>query len=42
VVTVPPVVPICAKLEHPAPWQRSTKYPVTPTLSVDAVQVRLI
>ena len=30
------------KLLHPAPWQRSTRYPVTPTLSVDAVQLRLI
>ena len=35
-------MPICAKLLHPVPWQRSTRYPVTPTLSVDAVQLRLI
>ena len=25
-----------------APWQRSTRYPVTPTLSVDPVQLRSI
>jgi len=36
------VVAICVKFEHPAPWQRCTLYPVTPTLSVEAVQVRLI
>ena len=35
-------VPTCAKLLQPVPWQRSTRYPVTPTLSVDAVQLRLI
>jgi hypothetical protein len=35
-------VAICAKVEQPAPWQRSTLYPVTPTLSVEAVQERLI
>ena len=35
-------VPTCAKFEQPAPAQRSTRYPVTPTLSVAAVQVRLI
>jgi hypothetical protein len=35
-------VPICAKFAHPAPEQRSTLYPATPTLSVDAVQARLI
>ena len=35
-------VPTCAKLLQPAPWQRSTRYPVTPTLSVDAVQLKLI
>jgi hypothetical protein len=35
-------VAICAKFEQPAPWQRSTLYPVTPTLSVEAVQERLI
>src|SRR5262249_26375629 len=33
---------ICEKLEQPWPWQRSTKYSVTPTLSVEADQVRLI
>ena len=30
------------KLLHAAPSQRSTRYPATPTLSVDAVQDRLI
>src|SRR2546425_7344797 len=35
-------VAICVKLEHPAPWHRSTRYPVTPALSVEAVQLRLI
>jgi hypothetical protein len=39
VVVVPLVVPICANDEQPAPAQRSTLYPVTPTLSVEAVQV---
>jgi hypothetical protein len=39
IVVVPPVVPICANEEQPAPLQRSTLYPVTPTLSVEAVQV---
>ena len=29
------------KTEQPAPWQRSTRYPVTATLSVAAVQERL-
>src|SRR5437762_2822806 len=38
----PAAVPTGAKLVHPAPWHRSTGYPVTPTLSVDAVQLRLI
>jgi hypothetical protein len=33
-------VAICVKFEQLAPWQRSTLYPVTPTLSVDAVQER--
>jgi hypothetical protein len=33
---------ICAKLAQPAPVHRSTLYPVTPTLSVEAVQERLI
>ena len=35
-------VAICVKLAQPAPAQRSTLYPVTPTLSVEAVHVRLI
>lgn len=35
-------VAICAKFAQPPPEQRSTLYPVTPTLSVDAVQTRLI
>jgi hypothetical protein len=35
----PLVVPICANEEQPAPLQRSTLYPVTPTLSVEAFQV---
>jgi hypothetical protein len=35
-------VAICAKFAHPAPWHFSTLYPVTPTLSVDAVHDRLI
>ena len=39
---VPVGVAICAKLVQPAPWQRSSRYAVTPTLSVDAVQLRLI
>src|SRR5437773_435849 len=38
----PPAVAIGAKPVHPAPWHRSTGYPVTPTSSVDAVQLRLI
>src|SRR5437879_3069649 len=33
---------IWAKVAQLAPWHRSTMYPVTPTLSVDAVQLRLI
>ena len=37
---VPLGVPTCANVVHPAPWQRSTRYPVTPTLSVDAVHLR--
>jgi hypothetical protein len=32
-------VAICAKELQPAPEQRSTKYAVTPTVSVDAVQL---
>jgi hypothetical protein len=35
-------VAICAKLAQPTPKHRSTLYPATPTLSVDAVQERLI
>jgi hypothetical protein len=35
-------VAICAKFAQAAPVQRSTLYPVTPTLSVEAVQARLI
>ncbi len=35
-------VAICAKLAQAAPEHRSTLYPVTPTLSVEAVQDRLI
>ena len=33
---------ICTKLVQPNPWHRSTRYPVEPELSVEAVQVRLI
>jgi hypothetical protein len=33
-------VPTCAKLEQLEPAQRWITYPVTPTLSVDAVQLR--
>jgi hypothetical protein len=39
---VPAGVAIWAKFEQPAPGQLSTWYPVTPTLSVAAVQLRLI
>ena len=39
---VPVGVSTCAKLLQPAPGHRSTRYPVTPTLSVAAVQLRLI
>jgi hypothetical protein len=35
-------VPIWVNEVQEAPEQRSTLYPVTPTLSVDAVQVRLM
>jgi hypothetical protein len=41
-VAAPLVVPICANEEHPAPLQRSTLYPVTPMLSVEAVQINPI
>ena len=36
------VVAICAKFVQPDPVQRQTWYPVTPTLSVEAPQLRLI
>ena len=39
---VPVGVAICAKFVQVAPWQRSTWYASTPTLSVDAVQARLM
>ena len=39
---IPVGVATWAKLAQPAPRQRSTRYPVTPTLSVDAVQTRSI
>ena len=42
VVPVPVGVAIWAKFEQPAPWQRSMWYPVTPTLSVAALQLRSI
>jgi hypothetical protein len=35
-------VAICAKFTHAAPEHRSTLYPVTPTLSVEAVHAKLI
>jgi hypothetical protein len=35
---VPVVVAISEKTEQPAPWQRSTRYWTTPTLSVAALQ----
>jgi len=38
---VPVGVAICAKFVHVAPWQRSSRYPVTPMLSVDAFHARL-
>jgi len=38
---VPAGAPTCTKLALPG-FSRSTKYPVTPTLSVDAGQLRLI
>ncbi len=41
-VSAPVVVPTCAKLVQPAPSQRSTRYPVTRTLSVAASQSRSI
>jgi hypothetical protein len=39
---VAPVVPICAKDVQVEPAHRSTRYPVTPTLSVEAVHVNPI
>ena len=39
---IPVGVAICTKFAHAAPVQRSTLYPVTPTLSVDAVHDKLI
>jgi hypothetical protein len=36
------VDPISAKLLHDGPWHRSTRYAVTPTLSVAAVQLTVI
>ena len=38
----PALVAICAKLEHPAGWHRSTRYAVTPVSSVEDVHARLI
>jgi hypothetical protein len=35
-------VAICTKFAQAAPEQRSTLYPVTPTLSVEAVHAKLI
>ena len=35
-------VPTLVKVVQPAPAQRKIEYPVTPTLSVDAVQVNPI
>ncbi len=42
VVPVPGGAAICAKLEQPAPVQRSIRYPATATLSVAAPQLRSI
>ena len=39
---VPVGAAICTKFAHAAPEHRSTLYPVTPTLSVEVVQERLI
>jgi hypothetical protein len=39
---VPDGVAIWTKFEQLEPWHLSTRYPVTPALSVDAVQERLI
>ena len=36
------MVPVWTNPVQLEPWHRSTRYPVTPTLSVDAVQLRLI
>jgi hypothetical protein len=42
VYEVPATDATCVKALQPAPWHRSTRYPVTPTLSVDAVHATLI
>src|SRR2546425_40085 len=39
---MPATVATWAKPVHPLPWHRSTRYPVTPTSSVEAVHARLI
>src|SRR5437870_10848881 len=39
---VPATAATWVKPVHPLPWHRSTRYPVTPTLSVEAVHPRLI
>src|SRR2546428_13199901 len=39
---VPATAATWAKPVHPLPWQRSTRYPATPTSSVEAVHARLI
>ena len=41
VYAVPVGAAIWVKFVQPALWQRSTRYPVTPALSVEALQVRL-
>jgi hypothetical protein len=35
-------VAIWVNVVQPAPWHRSTRYPATPTLSVEAVQLTVI
>src|SRR3989442_11702670 len=39
---VPATAATWVKPVHPLPWHRSTRYPVTPTSSVEAVHPRLI
>src|SRR2546427_11171449 len=39
---MPATVATWAKPVHPLPWHRSTRYPVTPTSSVEAVPARVI